>query len=59
MAEVSSEGESTETRVGASGAKVVDQEPEAATEAPEVDGYAVYVPATDSAPVSEAIPLAA
>ena len=44
MAEVSSEGESTETRVGASGAEVVDQEPEAATEAteaPEADGYTV------------------
>jgi len=30
-----------------------------AIEAPDVDGYAVYVPASDSAPVSEAMPLAA
>ena len=37
----------------------VDEAPEAATEAPDVDGYAVYVPASDSAPVSEAMPLAA
>ena len=59
VAEVSSDGESTETTVTAFGAEVGDEEPETATDAPEVDGYAVYVPASDSAPVSEAIPLAA
>ena len=58
VAEVSSEDES-ETAVAAFEAEVVDEEPEAATEAPDVDGYAVYVPASDSAPVSEAMPLAA
>jgi hypothetical protein len=58
VAEVASEGES-ETGVTAFEAEVVDEEPEAAIEAPEADGYAVYVPASDSAPVSEAMPLAA
>ena len=58
VAEVSSKGE-LETAITASEAAVVDAEPEAATAAPEVDGYAVYVPASDSAPVSEAMPLAA
>jgi hypothetical protein len=58
VAEVSSEDES-ETAVAAFEAEGVDEEPEAATEAPDVDGYAVYVPASDSAPVSEAMPLAA
>ena len=58
MAEVSSEDES-ETAVTAFEVEGVDEEPEAAIEAPDVDGYAVYVPASDSAPVSEAMPLAA
>ena len=58
VAEVASEGES-ETAVAASEEEVVVEEPEAAIEAPEADGYAVYVPASDSAPVSEAMPLAA
>jgi len=58
VAEVSSEDES-ETAVAASEAEVVDEEPEAAIEAPEADGYAVYVPASDPAPVSEPMSLAA
>jgi hypothetical protein len=58
VTEVSSE-EELETAVTASEAEVVDEEPGAAIEAPDVDGYAVYVPASDSAPVSEAMPLAA
>ncbi|HIN16681.1 MAG TPA: hypothetical protein EYM68_02080 [Gammaproteobacteria bacterium] len=58
VAEVSSEDES-ETAVTAFEAEGVDEEPEAMIEAPDVDGYAVYVPASDSAPVSEAMPLAA
>jgi hypothetical protein len=58
VAEVASEGES-ETAVAASEEEVVVEEPEAAIEAPEADGYAVYVPASDSAPVSEPMSLAA
>jgi hypothetical protein len=58
VAEVASEGES-ETAVAASEEEVAVEEPEAAIEAPEADGYAVYVPASDSAPVSEAMSLAA
>ena len=58
MAEISSEDKSEPT-VTASGAEVVDENPEAAIKAPDVDGYAVYVPASDPAPVSEAMPLAA
>ena len=58
VTDISSEGES-ETAVTASEAEVVDEEPGAAIEAPDVNGYAVYVPASDSAPVSEAMPLAA
>ncbi len=58
VAEVASEGES-ETGVTAFEVEGVDEEPEAAIEAPDVDGYAVYVPASDSAPVSEPMSLAA
>ena len=56
MAEVSED--ESETAVSAFEVEGVDEAPEAATEAPDVDGYAVYVPASDSAPVSEAMPLA-
>jgi len=58
VAEVASEGES-ETGVTAFEVEGVDEEPEAAIEAPDVDGYAVYIPASDSAPVSEPMSLAA
>ncbi|MDE0920398.1 MAG: FG-GAP-like repeat-containing protein [Arenicellales bacterium] len=58
VAEVASEGES-ETAVAASESEIIDEEPEAAIEASEVDGYAVYVPASDPAPVSEPLSLAA
>jgi hypothetical protein len=56
VAEVSED--ESETAVTAFEVEGVDEAPEAATEAPDVDGYAVYVPASDSAPVSEAMPLA-
>ena len=52
VTDISSKGDS-DTGVAASEAEVVDEELGAAIEAPDVDGYPVYVP------VSEAMPLAA
>jgi hypothetical protein len=57
VAEVSED--ESETAVTAFEVEGVDEEPEAAIEAPDVDGYAVYIPASDSAPVSEPMSLAA
>ena len=58
MAEVASEGES-ETAVAAFESEIVDEEPETAIETSEVDGYAVYVAASDPVPVSEPLSLVA
>jgi len=58
VAEVASEGES-ETAVAASESEIVDEEPETAIETSEVDGYAVYVAASDPVPVSEPLSLVA
>ena len=58
VTDISSEGDS-DTAVTASEAEVVDEEPGAAIEVPDVDGYTVYVPVSDSDSVSEAMPLAA
>ena len=45
--------------VVASESEEVDEEREGAIQTAQVDGYAVYVPASDSAPVSEPLSLAA
>ena len=45
--------------VVASESEEVDEESEAAIEGPEVDGYAVYGPASDPVPVSDPLSLAA
>ena len=58
VTDISSKGDS-DTAVTASEAEVVDEKPEAAIEMPDVDGYTVYVPVSDSDSVSEAMPLAA
>ena len=58
VTDISSKGDS-DTAVTASEAEVVDEEPGAAIEMPDVDGYTVYVSASDSTPVSEPVPLAA
>ena len=58
VTDISSKGDS-DTAVTASEAEVVDEKPEAAIEMPDVDGYTVYVPVSDSGSVSEAMPLAA
>ena len=58
VTDISSKGDS-DTAVTASEAGVVDEEPGAAIEMPDVDDYTVYVPVSDSGSVSEAMPLAA
>ena len=55
MTDISSKGDS-DTAVTASEAEVVDEEPGTAIEMPDVDGYTVYVPVSDSGSVSEAMP---
>ena len=58
VTDISSKGDS-DAGVAASEAEVVDEEPGAAIEVPDVDGYPVYGPVSNSGSVSEAIPLAA
>ena len=55
VTDISSKGDS-DTAVTASEPEIVDEEPGAAIEMPDVDGYTVYVPVSDSGSVSEAMP---
>ena len=62
VAEIASGDALTETAVAEAAVdeeEEATEEPEAAPDAPETDGYAVYVPASDPAPVSEPLSLAA
>ena len=58
VTDISSKDDS-DTAVTASEVEVVDEEPGAAIEVPDVDGYPVYVPVSNSGSVSEAMPLTA